>query len=280
MTQAWYRVASLSFGYVSAAIIALIVLMAVRKHLSDMRLWSRVRRNLPQAGAAGVLRVLSSGGRRLPAGQDIPVPYEGTLGSAMSCDVRIPARRVHLRSAFFWMEKDALHMVALHRDGFLVDDVPVEPGDEAVLHDGAVLRVGEIKLVWRVSGVAALRGDEPEGPYVTRARRTSAQRGVGDGIGAPGRGEARREKRLREKQDRTGEDQAGAKQVDRRGKKKADGKAETRQSKRKTDAEKAEGKTYTSKTARTPKKADQAKVKATAKTPRAKASEDERRTRR
>ena len=274
MTQAWYRVASLSFGYVSAAIIALIVLMAARGHLSNIRLWSRVRRNLPQAGAAGVLRVLSSKGRRLPAGQDIPVPYEGTLGSAMSCDVRIPARRVHLRSAFFWMERDALHMVALHRDGFLVDDVPVEPGDEAVLSDGAVLRVGEIKLVWRVSGVAALRGDEPEGPYVTPARRTSAQRGSGDGIGAPGRGEARREKRLREKQERLG-DRKSDKKTD----KKTDGKAEKadngKKTARKTADKKAEGRTYTVKTARSPQKGEPAepKGKAVKKAPRAKAAE-------
>ena len=264
MTQAWYRVASLSFGYVSAAIIALIVLMAARKHVSDMRLWSRVRRGLPQAGAAGVLRVLSSGGRRLAAGQDIRVPYEGTLGAAMSCDVRIPARRVHLRSAFFWMEKDALHMVALHRDGFVVDDVPVEPGDEAVLHDGAVLRVGEIKLVWRVSGVAALHGDEPEGPYVTSARRTSARRGGGDGIGAPGRGEARREKRLREKQ----EGAAKAKTADKREK--------AKKAKEKPDAP---ARTYTQKKTRARQKATEDQRPA-AKAPRAKASEKERRTRR
>ena len=276
MTQAWYRVSSLSIGYAGAAIIALIVLMAARRHLSDMRLWSRVRRNLPQAGAAGVLRVLSAGGRRLAAGQDIPVPYEGTLGSAMSCDVRIPARRVHLRSAFFWMEKDALHMVALHRDGFLVDDVPVEPGDEAVLRDGAVLRVGEIKLVWRVSRVAALLGDEPEGPYVTTARRTSAQRGVGDGIGAPGRGEARREKRLREKQARPGKDKAKEKAE----KKRADKHKEKKKTEGKAAAEKAEARAYKAKTARTQKKAETAKAKPAAKSSRAKASEDERRTRR
>jgi len=37
-------------------------------------------------------------------------------------------------------------------------------------------------------------------PYVTTARRTKAQQGKGDGIGAPGRGEERREKKLRKKQ--------------------------------------------------------------------------------
>ena len=202
MTQAWYRVASLSYGYFGAAIIVLIALLALRRHLSDASLWRRVRRNLPQAGAAGTLRVLSAGNRKLSAGADIPVPYEGTLGSSHSCDVRIPYRRVHMRSAFFWMERDGLHMVALHRDGFQADDVPVEPGDEAVLRDGAVLRVGELKLVLRLNRSAAQMEDGADGPYVTSARRTKAQQGHGDGIGAPGRGEARREKRLREKQEK------------------------------------------------------------------------------
>ncbi len=192
MTGAWYRVLSYGFGYVAAAIAAAIVLLSARKQTSDARLWRRVRRGLPQAG---VLRVMSAKGRKLAAGLDIPVPYEGTLGAAMSCDVRIPARRVHLRSAFFWMEGDALHMVALHRDGFMVDDVPVEPGDEAVLHDGAVLCVGGIRLAWRVSRAAALRGETPEQPYVTRARRSRAQQGAGEGLGAPRKAATRRERR-------------------------------------------------------------------------------------
>lgn len=198
MTQAWVQVLSLLFGYVSAAIILLIVLLALRKYASDRALWRRVRRELPQAGAVGQLVVLD-GGRRLRLGEEISVPYEGTMGASHSCDVCIPARKVHMRSAFFWMENDGLHMVALHRDGFLADDVPVEPGDEAILGDGAVLTVGELRLVLRLRG--ALSAMEPSvGPYVTTARRSRAQQGRGDGLGAPGRGEMRREKKLEQKQ--------------------------------------------------------------------------------
>ena len=198
LTQAWYRVLSTVFSYVSAAIMILIVLLSLRKHVSDRSLWRRVRRNLPQAGSVGVFSVLS-GGRRLGAGREIRVPYEGTMGSSHSCDVCIPVRKVHMRSAFFWMEQDGLHMAALHRDGFLVDDVPVEPGDEAILRDGAVLRVGDAKLVLKLYGSKRLR-EISDDPYVTTARRSKAQQGKGDGIGAPGRAEKRREKKLREKQ--------------------------------------------------------------------------------
>ncbi|MBQ7888047.1 MAG: FHA domain-containing protein [Clostridia bacterium] len=198
MTQAWYRVLSQLFGYMSAVVIVLVTLLSIRKYMSDRALWRRVRKNLPQAGSVGVFSVLA-GGRRLGAGEEIRVPYEGTMGSSHSCDVCIPVRKVHMRSAFFWMEKDALHMVALHRDGFLVDDVPVEPGDEAILRDGAVLRVGDAKLALRLYGSKRMRSMDDD-PYVTTARRSKAQQGKGDGIGAPGRAEARREKKLLKKQ--------------------------------------------------------------------------------
>ena len=201
MTEAWYRVASQSFGYLSAVIIAVIVVLSARKYVRDRGVWRRVRRNLPQAGAFGCFRVLS-GGRRLPAGEEIRVPYEGTMGSSHNCDVYIPVRKVHMRSAFFWVEKDELHMAALHRDGFTVDDVPVEPGDEAVLREGAVLRVGEAKMSLHLYKRGGMHTGVDE-PYVTRERRVNAKRGKGDGIGAPGKAEMRREKKLRQKLEET-----------------------------------------------------------------------------
>lgn len=197
MNQAWYQVASMLYGYAGAAALAAIVLLGARKAAGDRQLWRRVNRNLPRCGAAGTLCVLSQGKSRLRAGEEIPVPYEGTLGASHSCDVYVPGRRVHMRSAFFWMEQGELHMVALHRDGFLADDVPVEPGDEAVLGDGAVLCVGDVRMVLRLRGADRRAADV--GPYVTPARRSRAQQGRGDGLGAPGKGEARRERKLREK---------------------------------------------------------------------------------
>ena len=202
MNQAWYQVVSMLYGYLAAAAIAALLVLTVRKLISDAALLRRVRRNTPQAGAVGALCVLSAGTRRLSAGTKIRVPYEGTLGSAHSCDVCIPYRRVHMRSAFFWMERDGLHMVALHKDGFFVDDVAIEPGDEAILEDGAVLRVRELKLVLKLYPSALSRMDTEEiAPYVTSERRSRAQQGHGEGIGAPGKGEMRREKKLRKKMD-------------------------------------------------------------------------------
>ena len=202
MTNAWYQVLSLSFGYLSCAIAIICALLALRRLMRERRLLRRVRRATPAIGRAGSFKVLTAGLRRIPAGTEIRVPYEGTMGAAHSCDVCIPYRKVHMRSAFFWMERDGLHMVALHRDGFVVDDVPVEPGDEAVLEDGATLQVGDVKLVLRLKAAKKSSFDPTTGPYVTTQRRSRAQQGRGDGIGAPGRGEIRREKKLEEKKRR------------------------------------------------------------------------------
>lgn len=200
MNHAWYQVLSLIYGYLSAAAIVVVLLAAIKRIFSDAALLRRVRKHTPQVGAVGTLRVLSAGSRRLPAGTKIRVPYEGTLGSSHSCDVHIPYRRIHMRSAFFWMEKDGLHMVALHKDGLFADDVAVNPGDEAILEDGAVLRIRELKFQFSLHQAAISGMDALDvGPYVTSERRSSARQGRAEGIGAPGRGEKRREKKLAKK---------------------------------------------------------------------------------
>lgn len=202
----------MGFGYLSAAIIALIVLLAFRKYTKDRALWRRVKKNLPRTGAAGRLVVLSAGNRRLPAGTELRVPFEGTLGGSMGCDVCVPYKRVHMRSAFFWVEGEALHLVPLHKDGFLADETPIEPGDEAIMRDGAMLRVGELKLVLRMydRGEGVVGADEP---YVTRARRSKAGQGRGDGLGAPTRGAIRREKKTDELQ-RSGRDRTSLRRAE------------------------------------------------------------------
>ena len=81
--------------------------------------------------------------------------------------------------------------------------------------DEAMLRVGELKLVLRMydRGEGIAGADEP---YVTRARRSKAGQGRGDGLGAPTRGAIRREKK-RMNQSEAGEDErASAAQKDKK----------------------------------------------------------------
>lgn len=52
------------------------------------------------------------------------------------------------------------------------------------MRDGAILRVGELKLVLRMYDRGEL-ADGADEPYVTSARRSKAGQGRGDGLGAP-----------------------------------------------------------------------------------------------
>ena len=199
MNEAWYRVAGMAFCYLAVLTAFCVVFVSLRRDAWERALWRRVRRSTPGVGTACVFRVISAEGKRLEEGQELAVPFEGTLGAASACDVCIPNPRVHLRSAFFWMEKDGLHMAPLHRDGFLVDGQQANPGDEAILRDGAELevpaasvrvgaelRLGGLRLRLRMG---AAPEEKATVPYVTKARQKTAGRGRGDGLGAKGRRE-------------------------------------------------------------------------------------------
>lgn len=212
MDGTWYRAAGLAYGYFASLCAVAIAFLMLRRFRSERALWRRIVQSTPAVGCACVFRVVSEGGKRLAKGTQLRVPMEGTMGSAAGCDVCIPYRKVHLRSAFFWMEKNGLHMAPLHRDGFLVDGVQAQPGDEAILRDGAELRLGDLRLRLSMQPGRISAADAPAGPYVTRKRRESAQRGKGSGLGAPGRANDKRRGR-KEKKERSAS-QREAKRMD------------------------------------------------------------------
>ncbi|MFR2149610.1 MAG: hypothetical protein ACLS7Z_03095 [Christensenellales bacterium] len=187
MNQAWYQVASMGFGYLSAAIIALIVLLAFKKYAQDRALWRRVKRNLPQAGAAGRFIVLSAGSRRLPAGT--------------GCACRLSARRIDelrcLRAAKRLCVRPSLGWAGtLCRCIKTVFWPPKRRLSRAARPSCATARfcasAGETVVRMYDRGELADGADEP---YVTSARRSKAGQGRGDGLGAPTRGAIRREKK-------------------------------------------------------------------------------------
>ncbi|MBR1708489.1 MAG: hypothetical protein IJ719_06650 [Clostridia bacterium] len=200
--DAWYAVMSMGFGYLSAAIIFLIVVLTLRKHLRDRQIWRKVNRQKREIVAAGTFTVLSGGNRRLPVGTELTVPYEGTLGSAPGCDIVLPVRKLHMRSAFFWVEGEKLHLVPIQKDAILVDDEPAGPGDEAILLSDAELSVNGLRMrltIYRQQAGKVGRED----PYVTRARRARAHQGRGKGIGSIGPAKEGKKPRKTEKRENT-----------------------------------------------------------------------------
>ena len=214
MNEAWYRVCGMAFSAFSSFAAGLTVFLALRQNRWENRALKSARRDLPGMGDAYALAVVSAeGGRRVSAGERFPVPDEGTLGSARSCDVVIPYRGVRARTAFFWEEKDGLHMTPLSREGFFADGDRARPGDEAILREGAELRIG--KLVLRL--VSAEKGGRAAAPLrLRRGTKEPAAEKAG-----------KEEKQLR-----------GKKRAEQRGEKRADkGKA----ARAKADARRAPG---------------------------------------
>ncbi|MBQ7486877.1 MAG: hypothetical protein IJT77_05255 [Clostridia bacterium] len=184
--DAWYSVLSMGFGYLSALLILLVVVISVRKTASDQRIYRKVVREKRQVAYAGELVVLTGSGRKLQSGDVLGIPYEGTIGAASGCDVVLSVRRLHMRSAFFWVEQNQMHMVPVQRDTILVDDEPLKPGDEAVMTSGAVLSVNGVKMELHIFEDSPAVYGQMETPYVTKARRAQVHLGRGKGFGNSG----------------------------------------------------------------------------------------------
>ncbi|MBQ9010375.1 MAG: hypothetical protein IJ088_13770 [Clostridia bacterium] len=184
--SAWYSVLSMGFGYLSAAIILVIVVISIRKTVADRRSWKKAVAGQRQLAYAGELKVLSGGSRKLAAGEILSVPYEGTVGSASGSDVVLSIRRLHLRAAFFWVEGQSMHMVPIQREAIQVDGEMLRPGDEAVMTTGARITVNGVTMELRLYETAGSETGRLENPYVTHARRIQAHRGRGRGIGSSG----------------------------------------------------------------------------------------------
>ena len=196
VSNAWVQVFTQGFGYISAVLILIVFVAGIMQILSEAGRWRR-------AGIAGKLHVIERGNLRASVGEDIPVPYEGMMGSSRVSDIFLPSRGVHLRSAFFWVDEGQLHVVPVRRDGMLADNVPVSVGDEAVLRNGAVLNLGTVRMKLTLyESAAGSRGMET--PYVTGARRRRVKQGREIFIGSPF--SLRRERRNRQPDRKNGRD--------------------------------------------------------------------------
>ena len=195
--SAWYSVLAMGFGYLSAAIILMIVVISVRKTVKDRRIWKRAVAAQRQLEYAGELIVLSGGSKRLPAGEVLSVPYEGTIGLASGCDVVLSIRRLHLRAAFFWVDGNRMHVVPVQKEVIQVDGEMLRPGDEAIMTTGARLTVNGVLMELRLYEESEPEAGVFENPYVTKARRIQAHQGHGRGIGSSG--SARQEKKGRKR---------------------------------------------------------------------------------
>ena len=179
-----YEVAALAMRYVLTGIALLIVLRAWRTTVRDSHRANKLRAWSPETGLAGEFVVLE-GGQRAPEGTRYPVIREGMLGNSAKADIRVRHPSVRKRHLWFTMEENGLRVrcehgaTVLYRAARLKDDV---------LPDGAVIRVGQVRLLLVLTDAPRVAAAEA-GEDVLRREWDDELFSVG-GAPAPGEGGA------------------------------------------------------------------------------------------
>ena len=139
-----YELLSLAMRYVFAGLMVLIVIRAWRITFIDNRRANKLRRLSPDTGIIGEMMVVNGSEKARP-GMHYPVTLEGSIGSARRSDIRIRHSSVKGRHAIYQMTDEGLfvrgHAHARIRDGH------GRLARQLVLHDGEILRVGEVALM-------------------------------------------------------------------------------------------------------------------------------------
>ncbi len=154
MSDEVYAVVAQAMRYWFVAVGVLIVLRSFLWLRRDRKARHRRLRSLPDAGMIGEW-VVVSGNRELPEEVVLPVPREGALGSARSCDLTVPVPGVANTHLYFrYSPKLGLSLMPAYRQHCLVNDVPVTwrsvRKKPVALHHGDVLTVGDAVLRLRM----------------------------------------------------------------------------------------------------------------------------------
>lgn len=144
-----YELLALAMRYVFAGLMVLVVIRAWRITMVDNRRAARLRRLSPDTGIIGEMLVVN-GSERAKPGMRYSVTLEGSIGSGRRSDIRIRHSSVRGRHAIYQMTDDGLfvrgHASARIRDGH------GRLAKQLVLHDGEILRIGEVALMLVLTG--------------------------------------------------------------------------------------------------------------------------------
>lgn len=140
LSEAWYEVIALAARYVFLALAAAVVLLGWRSHRAALKESVRNRR---EGAAIGEMRVIGDVSGKLD-GKTYPVPMEGIIGSARSCDVRLKSRHVRRRHVYFEQRQGCLVLTPI---GAARAEGGSGRGEKCLLYDGDQVRLGGVILV-------------------------------------------------------------------------------------------------------------------------------------
>lgn len=163
-----YEVVAQGARYWFLFLMALIVWRSWRWYRKDQRQAKKRRRLLPDAGYVGEMVVMEGAGA-LAAGEVLPVPHEGTLGSLRTNDLCVPAGGVAKRHLWFCFEEGhGLMVEPLGKHALEVDGEAFHSRREPLyMAHGSILCVGDCRLRLRLFagfecvGHASRQAEEP-----------------------------------------------------------------------------------------------------------------------
>ena len=162
MSTEAYELLALGMRYWFALLGAVIVLRSFSWLQKDRRARKRALRQLPDAGMVGEIVWLDQN-------KAFPLPREGVIGAARSCDIRIPARGVRARHALFrFVEGEGVRVTPLGRAQVFQAGEPL-PAGAALTHGERVEIGGETLRVRLFAGLnvpraMAFQPDEEPAP--------------------------------------------------------------------------------------------------------------------
>lgn len=146
-----YEIAALALRYWFVVLGVLIVWRSFSWLKKDRAFRKTRLKQLPDAGMVGELVVIS-GSEELPAGAIVPMPREGTIGSARVCDVYLPAPGIASRQGDFRF-KNGLGLIIMpaRKRKIHIDGKDYTHKDEdALMHHGSKMIIGQVVMRLRL----------------------------------------------------------------------------------------------------------------------------------
>lgn len=171
MPLAVYEIVAQAARYWFLFLMLLIVWRSYRWYRKSRRQQKKRLRLLPDAGYVGEMVVVEGGGR-LPPGTELPVPWEGILGSGRGADIQIPGEGVQPSHCWFsFTQKEGLRLEPCRGCRVTVDGAEGNGATKEPLcmRHGSRLYVGEVQLRLRMfagfeTAAYARRAPEPAQP--------------------------------------------------------------------------------------------------------------------
>lgn len=146
MQTSTYTIMALAMRYFFIIVSILIVIRAYMWLFQNRRARLQQTRHVQGRGAAGEF-VVEEGNDTLKPGHTLLIPWEGSIGASQGCDIILHGKAIAREHAYvFYEKKQGLRLECASLRWCEVDGKVIESRHPAILHEGSLVKIGEIVL--------------------------------------------------------------------------------------------------------------------------------------